>query len=270
MRILYVIPGPMSRTELGPAEVTRRGEVLRSWAAPGTAVEIRDVASGPASIESAYEEHLTVPATAEAMLEAERDGFDAGLLGCFGDPGADALRELLQRMPVVAPGEAAFHVAAMLGERFGIVTVASSVVRPLRQLVARAGLSERLVGLAVVETPVLELGRDPARTLQRMAAAGRELVEQRGADTLVLGCMSMAFLDVTAELEGELGGAGRQPRALGAQGRRGPRGLRPATQQARLSAAAQARERSRGRACRAGAACPCLRSWSGEPGPSAA
>jgi allantoin racemase len=38
-----------------------------------------------------------------------------------------------------------------------------------------------------------------------MAAAGRELVEQRGADTLVLGCMSMAFLDVTAELEAELG-----------------------------------------------------------------
>ena len=205
MRILYVIPGPMSRTELGPAEVTRRGEVLRSWAAPGTAVEIRDVASGPASIESAYEEHLTVPATAEAMLEAERDGFDAGLLGCFGDPGADALRELLQRMPVVAPGEAEFHVAAMLGERFGIVTVASSVVRPLRQLVARTGLSERLAGLAVVETPVLELGRDPARTFERMAAAGRELVEQRGADTLVLGCMSMAFLDVTAELEAELG-----------------------------------------------------------------
>jgi allantoin racemase len=204
MRILYVIPGPMSRTELGPAEVTRRGEVLRSWAAPGTAVEIRDVASGPASIESAYEEHLTVPATAEAMLEAERDGFDAGLLGCFGDPGADALRELLQRMPVVAPGEAAFHVAAMLGERFGIVTVASSVVRPLRQLVARTGLSERLVGLAVVETPVLELGRDPARTFERMAAAGRELVEQRGADTLVLGCMSMAFLDVSAQLESEL------------------------------------------------------------------
>ena len=204
MRILYVIPGPMSRTELGPAEVTRRGEVLRSWAAPGTAVEIRDVASGPASIESAYEEHLTVPATAEAMLEAERDGFDAGLLGCFGDPGADALRELLQRMPVVAPGEAAFHVAAMLGERFGIVTVASSVVRPLRQLVARTGLSERLAGLAVVETPVLELGRDPARTFERMAAAGRELVEQRGADTLVLGCMSMAFLDVSAQLESEL------------------------------------------------------------------
>lgn len=205
MRILYVIPGPMSRTELGPAEVTRRGQVLRSWAAPGTAVEIREVASGPASIESAYEEHLTVPATAEAMLEAERDGFDAGLLGCFGDPGADALRELLESMPIVAPGEAALHVAAMLGERFGIVTVASSVVRPLRQLVVRSGLGERLAGLAVVETPVLELGRDPARTFERMSAAGRDLVEHHGADTLVLGCMSMAFLDVTAQLEAELG-----------------------------------------------------------------
>jgi allantoin racemase len=205
MRILYVIPGPMSRTELGPAEVARRGDVLRSWAGPGTAVEIRDVPSGPASIESAYEEHLTVPATAEAMLDAERKGFDAALLGCFGDPGADAIRELLTRMPIVAPGEAAFHLAALLGERFGIVTVGSSVVRPLRQLVSRTGLGERLAGLSVVETPVLELARNPERTFDRMVTAGRELVEERGADTVVLGCMSMAFLGVTPQLEAELG-----------------------------------------------------------------
>lgn len=38
-----------------------------------------------------------------------------------------------------------------------------------------------------------------------MVAAGHELVEHRGADTLVLGCMSMAFLDVTTGLEAELG-----------------------------------------------------------------
>jgi allantoin racemase len=205
MRILYVIPGPMGRSEAGAAEVARRGAKLREWAAAGTAADIRDVERGPASIESAYEEYLSVPATAEAMLEAERDGYDAALLGCFGDPGADAFRELLTRMVVVAPGEAAFHLAGLLGERFGIVTVTTSIVNPLRHLVARAGLAERLAGIAVVETPVLELSRDPAATLARMTGAGRRLVEEREADTLVLGCMSMAFMDVTPRLEAELG-----------------------------------------------------------------
>jgi allantoin racemase len=203
-RVLYVVPGPMSRTRLGPEELVRRRDQLRGWAASGTEVDVRDVPSGPASIESAYEEYLSIPATAEAMLAAEADGYDAALLGCFGDPGADAMRELLTRMVVVGPGEAAFHVASLLGERFGIVTVVRSVVNPLRHLVARTGLSGRLAGVAVVETPVLELASDLSETLARMRAAGRRLVEEQGADTLVLGCMSMAFLDVTRHLEREL------------------------------------------------------------------
>lgn len=204
MRIVYVVPGPMSRTSLGAQEVARRGAKLGEWAAAGTDVSIRDVDRGPASIESMYEEYLSIPATAEAMLAAEREGLDAAVLGCFGDPGVDAYRELLTRMVVVAPGEAAFHLAAMLGDRFGIVTVTSSIVVPLRHLVARAGLGEKLAGIEVVETPVLELASDTARTLGRMRDAGRRLVEQ-GADTLVLGCMSMAFMDVTGQLEEELG-----------------------------------------------------------------
>jgi allantoin racemase len=204
MRVIYIIPGPMSRTALGPAEVERRGRRLQSWAAPGTSVDIRDVERGPASIESAYEEYLSIPAAAEAMLEAERGGYDAAVLGCFGDPGADAFRELLTRTIVVAPGEAACHLAAMVGESFGIVTVTSSIVNPLRHLVTRVGLKDRLAGIAVVETPVLELAADKEATLERMAAAGRRLIEERGADSLVLGCMSMAFMDATPELEARL------------------------------------------------------------------
>lgn len=205
MRAVYVIPGPMSRTSLGFTELERRGECLRSWAAPGTSIDIRDVSRGPASIESAYEEYLSVAPAAEAVLEAEADGYDAAVLGCFGDPGIDALREILTRMVVVAPGEAACHLAAMLGESFGIVSAVGSIVNPLRHLVRRIGLNEKLAGIAVVDIPVLELSRNPAAALVRMEAAGRKLVEQRGADTVVLGCMSMSFLDATPKLESALG-----------------------------------------------------------------
>lgn len=205
MRILYVVPGPMSRTGTGADELRRRGAILRGWADEGTSVDIRDVERGPASIESAWEEYLAIPATTEAMLQAERERYDACILGCFGDPGADACRELLTRTLVVGPGEAACHVAAMLGERFGIVTVTHSVVNPLRHLVARLGLAGRLAGIAVVEKPVLALAQDPEETRSRAAAAGRRLIELEGADTLVLGCMSMAFMELSPPLEAELG-----------------------------------------------------------------
>jgi allantoin racemase len=205
VRVTYVIPGPMSRTPLGSAEVQRRGECLRRWAAPGTEVSIADVPTGPASIESAYEEYLSVPAAAEAMTRAEAAGEDAAILGCFGDPGIDAMRELTTRMVVVAPGAAGCHLAAMCGESFGIVTVTQSIVNPLKHLVRTLGLGSKLAGISVVETPVLELASDSKRTLDRMAEAGAHLIKECGADSLVLGCMTMAFLDATGELEDLLG-----------------------------------------------------------------
>ncbi|MFQ5857531.1 MAG: hypothetical protein ACE5LU_18140 [Anaerolineae bacterium] len=47
MRILYLIPGPMGRSPEGRAEVERRGNLLRSYAAPFTEVGIEDVAEVP-------------------------------------------------------------------------------------------------------------------------------------------------------------------------------------------------------------------------------
>ena len=204
-RLLYAIPGALSKTPLGREEVVRRGGLLRAWAAPDMDVDIRDVDSGPGSIESAYEEYLSVPEAAELVIHAEDEGYDAAVLGCFGDPGIDALREVTSRLVVVGPGEAAFHLATMLGEGFGIVTVTRGVVNPLRHLAARAGLTTKLAGITVVDTPVLDLGEDVDKTLDRMTEAGRRLIEERDADVLVLGCMTMAFLDVTAELEARLG-----------------------------------------------------------------
>lgn len=52
------------------------------------------------------------------MLQAE-EAEDAAILGCFGDPGIDAMRKLTSRMVVVAPGAAGCHLAAVCGESFG-------------------------------------------------------------------------------------------------------------------------------------------------------
>jgi len=114
MRLIYIVPGPMGRTPEGKAEVARRGKLLREFAAPRTEVDIVDVPRGPASIESMYEEYISIPATAERILEVEEQGYDAAIVGCFGDPGLDAYRELTD-MLVVGPGEASFLAAAMLG-----------------------------------------------------------------------------------------------------------------------------------------------------------
>ena len=66
MKIVYVVPGPMVEQE-----VLRRGALLQEWAAPGVVTEIASVSSGPASIESMYEEYLSIPETAKLIFQLE-------------------------------------------------------------------------------------------------------------------------------------------------------------------------------------------------------
>lgn len=204
MRLVYLIPGALSRGPLGAGELERRRAVLQRVAARGAAIEVVDLPDGPASIESAYEEYLSVPPMLVRLQELEAGGVDGVIVGCFGDPGVDAARELV-RLPVVGPGEAAMLLAATLGHRFAIVTVLDAVVQPLRRLAWSTGVLAKLAGVRVVGIPVLELYRDPERTFDRMVEVGRRAIEDDGADTLILGCMTMAFAERHQDLAAALG-----------------------------------------------------------------
>lgn len=204
MRIVYLVPGPMGRTAAGKAEVARRGELLKKYAAPGTETGIQDVPEGPASIESMYEEYLSIPATVRTAISLEQEGWDAIILGCYGDPGLDALRELIS-IPVVGPGEATALMAASLGHRFSIITITESVIAFTERLVRNAGVGEKLASVRAIDIPVLELHDDREQTIEATIQEGRRAIEEDRADTLILGCMSMGFLEVAEAVAPALG-----------------------------------------------------------------
>ncbi|MGE5593378.1 MAG: aspartate/glutamate racemase family protein [Betaproteobacteria bacterium] len=200
MRIVYVVPGTMDEKEMA-----RRGGLLREWAAPGVQVDITGVTEGPASIESMYEEYLSIPATAKKIFELEQEGYDAAILGCAGDPGLDAMREITSKMLVVGPAEASFVVAAMLGYRFSLLTVMDSMIPSSYELVHKAGVAAKLASVRAVNVPVLELACNRHATLEKIIAVGRRAIEEDGAHVLVLGCMSMGFLNVAEDIQAALG-----------------------------------------------------------------
>lgn len=200
MKIAYVVPGPMSREELG-----RRGKLLQQWASPGVSVEIVDVSEGPASVESMYEEYVGIPNTAKTIFRLEQESYDAVVLGCAGDPGLDAFREITSSMLIVGPREAGMNIAAMLGHRFSVLTVTDSRIPRGYELAMIAGLSSKLVNVRAVNIPVLELATNRAATLEKLIRIGQEEVEHHRADSLVLGCMSMGFLHVAEEMTRALG-----------------------------------------------------------------
>jgi allantoin racemase len=131
-------------------------------------------------------------------------GPDAVIIGCFGDPGLAAARELLE-CPVVGPFESSIHLAAQLGAKAGVVTVLESVVPVLEQLVRGMGLSLRYAGAAAVEIPVLDLARNRATAASRATETAEWLIRTRDADVLILGCMSLSFLGIAEELQDRTG-----------------------------------------------------------------
>lgn len=198
MKIAYVGAAPKS-----PEEVERRRGLLQKWAAPGTTIEMAYAKEGPASIESMYEEYLPISGYAKSMVRLEREGYDAAIVGCAVDPGIDTYRELCTNMLVVGPGMGSFHAAALLGRKFTLLTVADSMIASCYEL--KSGLASMVTSVRAINTPVLELAANREETLEKLVRIGQEAIDKDCADVLVLGCMSMAFLQVAEEMQKLLG-----------------------------------------------------------------
>lgn len=204
MRILYQLTSPMEKTVLGAAEVARRREFLKARAAPGVDVEVRSLAGGPPSIESAWEAALVVPELTERVVRAEREGFDAVIVGCFSDPGLDALRELVT-IPVIGPGSSAVHLAAQLGTRFSIIAPLEGGEGRVAARLRALGVADKFVSVRGIGMSVLDLARDREAVLERVTEVARAAAREDGADAFVLGCMSMGFVGVTDDVQKRLG-----------------------------------------------------------------
>jgi allantoin racemase len=204
MRIAYVVPGPMSKTSMGATEMRRREQLLNSWAFQGTKVSVVDVPNGPASIESAYEEAMCVPATIDLIMKCEQEGFDAAIIGCFGDPGLEAAREMVT-MPVVGPCESSLLLAAGLGHKFSILTIFDSMAAGQELLAYRAGVKAKLASVRATGIPVLDLMKDPELTKAKLTEVARECVQKDRADAFLFGCMTMSFLDMADEISAAVG-----------------------------------------------------------------
>ena len=174
-----------------------RRRYLQDAASPGVHVErLADFTASaihPDTIESLYDEALLAPWTVEMCVEAERRGYDAVITGCVGDPGVEAAREQV-RIPVIGPGMAAFHTAAMLGYSFAVLSPLDSTVRPTWTLVRHAGLGERCVSVRPVNCSVTALRAGGSETFGKVLAVARRCIEEDGADALVLACASMSHV----------------------------------------------------------------------------
>jgi allantoin racemase len=173
----------------------------RSVAGPGTLIEAVTSPMGPASIESHYDEALSVPGILAEITAGAASGVDGYLIACFGDPGLDAARELATG-PVLGIAEAAMHAASFLGRGFSVVTTLGRTCGRAQDLADHYGMARFCRGIHACEIPVLELETDP--TAQAVITdACRRALDLDGSDAIVLGCAGMA--DLCADISSSIG-----------------------------------------------------------------
>ncbi|WP_424449388.1 aspartate/glutamate racemase family protein [Microbacterium arborescens] len=165
----------------------------REVAGPGVEIAAVCPETGPAAIESHVDEAFAAVAIVR-LIEADlaAGGSDAYVIACFGDPGLDAARELVD-VPVIGIAEAAMHVATLSGRHFAVVTTLSRTLGRARDLLARYGMGDACVSLVGSGIPVLELEDTASESFERIADLAATEVAA-GADVIVLGCAGMTDL----------------------------------------------------------------------------
>ncbi len=177
-------------------EIKRREDVTNSLARPGTKVTVEEVGKGPLSIESAIEECMSIGPMLERLYQIRKTKrFDAIIIGCAGDPGLRAARELMD-VPIIGPAESSYYFACMIADRFSVISPMQAGVASADELVARTremGLASRLASVEFVEMPITDMWEDDPSMVIKQTTTAIEKAMGKGAGCVVLGCMSMAF-----------------------------------------------------------------------------
>jgi Asp/Glu/hydantoin racemase len=95
----------------------------------------------------------------------------------------------------VGPGESSILLGTCGDKRFSMVTISAERAAIKRRLVREAGIDvHRLVSSHALGIPVMELYKDKRKTQAALMTSMHE-AKGLGADVMLLGCMSVAFME---------------------------------------------------------------------------
>jgi allantoin racemase len=152
-------------------------------------IDVERIPYGTESIESTYDEILASPGIIKVGVEAEKQGYDGIFISCMGDPGVNALRELVD-IPVVGPCRTTMLYATDLSSKFSVITVTDGVVPIIERIAHEMGISSKLASVKAVNIPVLQLGELDNLT-QALLDLAIEAIEKYDSQMLILGCTGM-------------------------------------------------------------------------------
>ncbi len=149
--------------------------------------------SGPPAIEGPEDGAAAVAGLLSMLPAARQAGFDVIVIGCFDDTGLAEVRAAAH-CPVIGIGQAAFHMAALLGHRVSVVTTLEVSVPVITANIAAYGLAGQVAKVRASGLGVLEVEQARPATLARLEDEIARAGAQDGISGVILGCAGMAPL----------------------------------------------------------------------------
>jgi allantoin racemase len=183
-------------------ESTPYGEILKrviqNCADVGTEVHVQGIReSAGIGVHYRFLEYHDTREVIYNAMRAEREGYDAFLIGNASDSGILAAREVTH-LPVLALTETSLLVSCMMGATVGLITVSDKWTPRIMENVRRLNMESRVVGAEGLNTSPLELKKamvDPSlrdavvadfmASARRLLAKGAEVIIPEGGDVIV-------------------------------------------------------------------------------------
>ncbi len=167
-----------------PEQLRLREEVAKSYSSADVEVGIISVPARPFDGLTPAEIQGAAPIFHEAFRQAEREGYDAVVpLGML-DIGVEGGRSAVD-IPVIAPLQAVLHVAAQVGEHFGVVCYHPSAMPRHRAQCIAYGMENFIAGRRASGFYVQHIAANKDRMIESFLMAARALIEEDGADVII-------------------------------------------------------------------------------------
>jgi len=182
-QILYVEPVGSDRLT---SEIARYIEHERAGSAD-THIDVVCLGRGPRNLEYRYYQAAAQVDALHRLKRAEREGYDAAVIGCYYDPWLEDARELVRSMVVVAPAEASMHVAATLGRSFSVLVGREKWVPQMYDHAVHCGFGAQIASFETIGARPADLQGNRQATEKGLMAAAKRAVKEKGAEVLILG-----------------------------------------------------------------------------------
>jgi len=163
-------------------------EFINSAKRADTQVDVVALKRGPRDLNYCYYDALILVDTIHQVKRAEKEGYDAAIIGCFNDPGLWEAREITDQIVVVAPAEASMLIAAGLGHRFSIIVSNDKSIPKMCELVVNYGLINRLASFESVDLGVNDYQKNKTEAMRRIHKVAERAVHEKLAEVIILGC----------------------------------------------------------------------------------